>query len=125
MQNAQIFIKICEILYQKVCEIPICQNVNTTKNTATLQILQKIWWSPLYFNRETFMQTLASFYIPGLMKFYIPEKWYIPDLWDKIKEVTFSQLFPCVLELELARKIEIRIRIKLELEKIDLKLNDN
>jgi hypothetical protein len=33
----------------------ICQNVNSTENTATLQILQKIRWSPLYFNRETFI----------------------------------------------------------------------
>jgi hypothetical protein len=31
-------------------------NVNSTKNTATLLILQKIRWSPLYYNPEIFLQ---------------------------------------------------------------------
>jgi hypothetical protein len=37
------------------------------KNTATLQILQKIRWSPLFYNQETFIyiyeKPLASFFI--------------------------------------------------------------
>jgi hypothetical protein len=33
----------------------ICQNVNSTKNTATLAILQKIRWSPQYNSPETLL----------------------------------------------------------------------
>jgi hypothetical protein len=65
-------VKVCEIFYKK--------------NTATLQILQKIRWSPLYFNRET-LHTMAYEILNGRKG----------DLWDKIKEVKFLQLFSCEL----------------------------
>jgi hypothetical protein len=68
----------------------IRQNVDSTKNTATLQILQKIRWSHLYFNRKTFTTRI----ILHPMAYEIVNARRV-DLWDKKHEVNFSQL--CVL----------------------------